>query len=181
MGNYNGKVVSTSAVLGEKFEYEVNFTGPNYINEKIYYDEEFLDYSDFYIKCADSVECYYDEQTTCSVEKIKDGELLLKCDESEEYGYYIPILIFQTKKEGEASLKIGSEYADKVTIVKTASELDKNESMSNVACKEVAEDSNLDLLTNPFVLGIISGFSIVIVILSVILSRKNKQLKNVQK
>ena len=185
LGNYSGKIVSTRVISGDSFQYEVNFTGPNYINEKIYYDGEFLEYSDFYIKCADSVECHYDEATTCSVEKIRDGELLLKCDESEDFGYYIPVLIFKAEKEGEASLKIGGEYADYVTIVKTVNNkedfIEENQPTDNIACKEVEEKSNLDLLTEPFVIGIISGFSIVIVILSVMLSKKTRQLKNVQK
>lgn len=46
---------------------------------------------------------------------------------------------------------------------------------------EINKKSNFELLTEPFVLGIISGFSIVIVVLSVMLSKKNKQIKNVQK
>lgn len=185
LGNYSGEIVSTSVISGDSFQYEVNFTGPNYINEKIYYDGEFLEYSDFYIKCADSVECHYDEATTCSVEKIRDGELLLKCAESEYFGYYTPTLEFKAKKPGEASLKIGGEYADYVTIVKTVNNkedfIEENQPTDNIACKEVEEKSNLDLLTEPFVIGIISGFSIVIVILSVMLSKKTRQLKNVQK
>lgn len=186
LGNYRGKIVSTSVILGDSFQYEVNFTGPNYINEKIYYDGEFLEYSDFYIKCADSVECHYDEATTCSVEKIRDGELLLKCDESEDFGYYIPVLIFKAEKEGKASLKIGGEYADYVTIVKTVNnkedviEENKNEITDSISSKEVSETSKVELLKEPFVIGIISGFSIVVIVLSVMLSKKTKELKNIK-
>ena len=179
MGNYNGKVVSRSVVVGDYFDYEINFTGPDYINEVIYYDADLLEFGKFDIHCNDSVECHIDEEINCQIKTLKEGEVLLSCDES-VLGY-IPTLVFKTKKSGEASLKIGGEYADYVTIVKTLSEENKNEPIDTIACKEVAKTSTLELLKEPFVLGIISGFSIVIIILSVMLSKKTKQLKNVQK
>lgn len=186
LGNYSGKVVSSTIEIGGNFEYEINFTGPNYINETIHYDEELLDYNEFYLNCIDSVECYDDGEVSCKASKIKDGEILLQCDESEHFDYYIPTLSFKAVKSGEASLQIGSEYADGVNIIKAVDnkeaiiEENKNEPTDNIACKDVEETSNIELLTNPFVIGIILGFSIVVVILSVMLSRKNKQIKNVQ-
>lgn len=180
IGNYNGKIISTSVVVGDYFDYEINFTVPDYINEVIYYDADLLEFGKFDIHCNDSVECHIDEEINCQIKTLKEGEVLLSCDES-VLGY-IPTLVFKAKKSGEASLKIGGEYADYVTIVKNVNNkedfIEENQPTDNIACKDVEEKSNIELLKEPFVLGIITGFSIVIVVLSVMLSKRIKEIKN---
>ena len=173
--------------VGEQVYYVFNDFMNNTGSYTIKYDEEYLEYNEYY--CFVDGENYdidIECDTKCEVDTQKSGELIFTCDnklKSEELLH----IHFKTIKstEGEETT-IYEAFDENFTsrsfeIVDTnKTKDDKNEPTDAIACKEGAEASNLDLLTNPFVLGIISGFSIVIVVLSVMLSKRIKEIKNIK-
>ena len=171
--------------VGEQVYYVFNDFMNNTGSYTIKYNEEYLEYNEYFCFVDGGnydidVEC----DTKCEVDTPKSGELIFTCDnklKSEELLH----VHFKTIKstDGEETTiyetfdeNFTSRSFEIVDINKTKD--DKNEPTDAIACKEDAETSNLEILTEPFVLGIISGFSIVIIILSVMLSKKTKKLKN---
>lgn len=179
---FSKKIVS----VDEQVLFEFNNFNNNTGNYTVKYDEEYLEYVDAFCSDGDGEPgggCV----TECEIDTQKLGEITFSCNNKladEE----VLAVEFRTIKdtEGEETFIFesfdgyGAELSFEIVDIKEYKN-DKKDFTDSIACKNVEQRSNFEFLTEPFVLGIIAGFSIVVVILSVMLSKKNKQLKNVQK